>query len=61
MSFYASILRGLMKGKEFIRRLKAYGVVITPGRGKGGHVRASLERLGQLYPLMVATILIHNF
>lgn len=41
MSFYASILRGLMKGKEFIRRLKAYGVVITPGRGKGGHVRAS--------------------
>lgn len=30
-----------MKGKEFIRRLKAAGVVITKGRGKGGHVLAS--------------------
>ena len=32
-----------MKGKEFLRRLKAYGVIITPGRGKGGHVRASFN------------------
>ena len=27
-----------MKGKQFIRKLRAVGVTVIPGRGKGGHM-----------------------
>lgn len=30
----------IMKGREFIRRLKRFGVEIIKGRGKGGHCLA---------------------
>ena len=32
-----------MKGKEFLRRLIALGVIIEKARGKGGHVRATYK------------------
>ena len=30
----------LMKGKQLIKKLRAVGVEIEKGRGKGGHVQA---------------------
>lgn len=39
-----------MKGKEFLRKLLAYGVVIEKGRGKGGHVRASYKEAWTTIP-----------
>jgi len=32
-----------MKARQFIRKLKAHGVEIETGRGKGGHVLATFE------------------
>jgi predicted RNA binding protein YcfA (HicA-like mRNA interferase family) len=40
-----------VKGKEFLRRLKAAGVVIMKGRGKGGHVRAGYGEAWSTIPM----------
>jgi Fe2+ or Zn2+ uptake regulation protein len=39
-----------VKGKQFIKRLKARGVRITKKRGKGGHVLA--EHAGHQAPIL---------
>lgn len=31
-----------MKAKQFLQRLKAFGVTVLPSRGKGGHSRLTL-------------------
>jgi predicted RNA binding protein YcfA (HicA-like mRNA interferase family) len=40
-----------VKGKEFLRRLRAAGVMIEKGRGKGGHVRASYGEAWSIVPV----------
>lgn len=50
-----------MKTKEFIRRLKSAGVIITKGRGKGGHVLASYGEAWTTVPVHGDTDVDPNF
>ena len=48
LGHFCPIVAGV-KGKQFIKRLKARGVRITKKRGKGGHVLA--EHAGRQAPI----------
>ncbi len=50
-----------MKGKEFLRRLIALGVIIEKGRGKGGHVRASYKNAWTIIPTHGSSDIDPNF